>query len=169
MQKRRASATPSRARKTLWQLSIDTTEEAESALSRLLAGLAGQPVSSFTKANSPGVTLSVYLSSKADWRAIRTGLGLGLTLLSGAGVPVGSRQIDLHRLPAADWRHAWKRHFRPLSFEGRLLVKPSWSRRQPRPGQAVVVLDPGLSFGTGQHPTTAFCLQQVVAWRPGSK
>jgi len=47
-----------------------------------------------------------------------------------------------------------------------LLLKPSWSRRRPRPGQAVVILDPGLSFGTGQHPTTAFCLHELVAQRP---
>jgi ribosomal protein L11 methyltransferase len=45
----------------------------------------------------------------------------------------------------------------------RLLVKPSWSLRQPTRGQSVVILDPGLSFGTGQHPTTHFCLAQLVA------
>ena len=49
-----------------------------------------------------------------------------------------------------------------------MLIKPSWSRRRARSGQAAVVLDPGLSFGTGQHPTTAFCLRQLVARRtPG--
>jgi ribosomal protein L11 methyltransferase len=36
---------------------------------------------------------------------------------------------------------------------------------RPSRGQAVVVLDPGLSFGTGQHPTTRFCLEQLVAAR----
>jgi ribosomal protein L11 methyltransferase len=46
-----------------------------------------------------------------------------------------------------------------------LLIKPSWSRRRPRKGQSVVVLDPGLSFGTGQHPTTGFCLRQLAARR----
>jgi ribosomal protein L11 methyltransferase len=46
-----------------------------------------------------------------------------------------------------------------------LLVKPSWSRRKAARGQSVVVLDPGLSFGTGQHPTTHFCLTQLVAAR----
>src|SRR5439155_23112501 len=46
-----------------------------------------------------------------------------------------------------------------------LLLKPSWSRCRARRGQAVVVLDPGLSFGTGQHPTTRFCLEQIVARR----
>lgn len=46
--------------------------------------------------------------------------------------------------------------------ENSLLIRPSWSKRKARRGQAVVVLDPGLSFGTGQHPTTAFCLQEIV-------
>jgi ribosomal protein L11 methyltransferase len=41
-------------------------------------------------------------------------------------------------------------------------VKPSWSRRKPARGQKVIVIDPGLSFGTGQHPTTRFCLEQIA-------
>jgi len=49
-----------------------------------------------------------------------------------------------------------------LSIGGALLLKPSWSRRNARPGQRVVVLDPGLSFGTGHHATTSFCLREVV-------
>jgi ribosomal protein L11 methyltransferase len=52
-----------------------------------------------------------------------------------------------------------------MEFGRALLVKPTWIRRRPRAGQQVVVLDPGLSFGTGQHPTTRFCLAQIVACR----
>lgn len=66
------------------------------------------------------------------------------------------------RLPGRAWTESWKRHFRPRLFVGRVLVRPSWSRRRPRPGQVEVVLDPGLSFGTGHHPTTAFCLEQLI-------
>ena len=55
---------------------------------------------------------------------------------------------------------------RPSELLGKsLLVKPSWSKRRARKNQAVVVLDPGLSFGTGQHPTTAFCLRALVRHR----
>ena len=61
-----------------------------------------------------------------------------------------------------DWAESWKRHFKPIEIGRRLLIKPSWSRRRPKPHQQVVVLDPGLSFGTGQHPTTAFCLAEVA-------
>ena len=61
-----------------------------------------------------------------------------------------------------DWAESWKRHFKPIEIGDALLVKPSWSKRRPRKNQAVVILDPGLSFGTGQHPTTAFCLREIV-------
>ena len=43
-----------------------------------------------------------------------------------------------------------------------LLIKPSWSKQRIRKNQALVILDPGLSFGTGQHPTTSFCLTALV-------
>ena len=62
-----------------------------------------------------------------------------------------------------DWATSWKKHFKTMEIGSALLIKPSWSKRKARPGQAVVTLDPGLSFGTGQHPTTAFCLEQVVS------
>jgi ribosomal protein L11 methyltransferase len=51
----------------------------------------------------------------------------------------------------------------PIEIGTALLIKPSWNRRKPRKGQGMVVLDPGLSFGTGQHATTGFCLRQLVA------
>ena len=74
-------------------------------------------------------------------------------------------KLSLTMVRREDWAESWKRHFRPLTVGPRLLVKPSWSQRQGRKGQQLVVLDPGLSFGTGQHPTTAFCLWQLVTWR----
>src|SRR5258708_6555604 len=64
---------------------------------------------------------------------------------------------------------ARKRHFKTIDIGSRLLLKPNWSQRRPLPGQKVVVLDPGLSFGTGQHPTSAFCLRELVARRSETK
>lgn len=51
---------------------------------------------------------------------------------------------------------------RPSERNKSLLIKPGWSKRKPRKGQIIVVLDPGLGFGTGQHPTTAFCLRELA-------
>ena len=85
------------------------------------------------------------------------------------GLNIGSGRIAIRRIAPANWRESWKKHFKPFEISRALLVKPTWSRRRPRAGQAVVALDPGLSFGTGQHPTTAFCLEQLAAGRASAQ
>jgi len=89
----------------------------------------------------------------------------GLEQIQACGLNIRPGKIITRKVRREDWAESWKKHFKPLKIGRALLVKPSWSRRRPRAGQAVVVLDPGLSFGTGQHPTTAFCLEQLVAHR----
>ena len=74
-------------------------------------------------------------------------------------------RIAIKPLPRRNWAESWKHHFKPIEIGIHLLIKPGWSRRCARPGQRVVILDPGLSFGTGHHPTTLFCLQQIASNR----
>ncbi|MGL4861102.1 MAG: 50S ribosomal protein L11 methyltransferase [Enterobacteriaceae bacterium] len=57
-----------------------------------------------------------------------------------------------------DWQREWMDNFHPLRFGERLWICPSW-RPIPDPNAVNVMLDPGLAFGTGTHPTTALCLQ----------
>lgn len=70
-----------------------------------------------------------------------------------------------------DWGEAWKRGLRAVAV-GRVRVRPSWVPAQAPPaGGAEVVLDPGMAFGTGTHPTTALCLEaldRLLAERPGA-
>jgi ribosomal protein L11 methyltransferase len=56
-----------------------------------------------------------------------------------------------------DWASAWKEHFRVQRI-GRLVIRPRWRRYRACPGEAVITLDPGMAFGTGQHPTTRMCV-----------
>jgi ribosomal protein L11 methyltransferase len=53
----------------------------------------------------------------------------------------------------------WKEFFRPVRIGRRLVVTPSWEAIAGREGDIVVTLDPGMAFGTGQHPTTKMCLE----------
>jgi ribosomal protein L11 methyltransferase len=76
---------------------------------------------------------------------------------------IGSGKIKTTKVRREDWSESWKRHFKAIQIGDALLIKPSWIKRKPRKNQAVVILDPGLSFGTGQHATTSFCLDQIVA------
>lgn len=57
-----------------------------------------------------------------------------------------------------DWEREWMDKFHPMQFGRRLWVCPSW-KPVPDPGAANLMLDPGLAFGTGTHPTTALCLE----------
>ena len=69
-----------------------------------------------------------------------------------------------------DWGEGWKKEFRPLDV-GRVRVRPSWISEPPPPGAIEVVLDPGMAFGTGSHPTTSLCLAALserLAARPGA-
>ena len=67
----------------------------------------------------------------------------------------------LSKLKKEDWAESWKIHFKPIEISETLAVTPSWSEFRARPGQHVIVLDPGMSFGTGQHATTKFCLSRL--------
>ena len=57
-----------------------------------------------------------------------------------------------------DWERAWMDQFQPLRFGERLWIVPSWIDA-PDPLAVNILLDPGLAFGTGTHPTTALCLE----------
>jgi ribosomal protein L11 methyltransferase len=78
---------------------------------------------------------------------------------------MGRGRLTIKPLRRENWAQSWKRHFRPIEIGKSLLIKPSWSRRRARAGQRVIILDPGLSFGTGHHATTLFCLQQLARGR----
>jgi ribosomal protein L11 methyltransferase len=150
----------------LWRVSVLTMPEAEDAVADLLHRTFAQPASSYTDAATRETVVSVYLQERPEWSAARRGeLAVVLRRMAGSGLDIGRGKVALRPVRREDWAESWKRHFKPLVIGSALLLKPGWSRRRPRKGQAVVVLDPGLSFGTGRHPTTGFCLRQLVARR----
>lgn len=68
----------------------------------------------------------------------------------------------IEQIEDKDWEREWMDNFHPMRFGQRLWICPSW-RDVPDPDAVNVMLDPGLAFGTGTHPTTALCL----AWLDG--
>ncbi|MDX1800355.1 MAG: 50S ribosomal protein L11 methyltransferase, partial [Marinobacter sp.] len=66
--------------------------------------------------------------------------------------------IDVTLVEDKDWVRSWMDDFTPLRFGERLWIVPSW-HDAPDPDAANLLLDPGLAFGTGTHPTTALCLE----------
>lgn len=101
------------------------------------------------------------------WQAIRlTGLFLAdedmeAVLAALAPLPENiTPRVEL--LEDKDWEREWMQHYRPMRFGERLWICPSW-QPPPDPGAVNLLLDPGLAFGTGTHPTTALCLRALDA------
>jgi ribosomal protein L11 methyltransferase len=150
----------------LRQVSITTHPGAEDAVTALVGRVSGQTPSVYADMATGLSTVSVYLPlPDAKVAATRAALRAGLAGLEDAGIDAAPGRIAIRRVKPLDWSESWKRHFRPIEIGAALLVRPTWSRRKPKAGQQVVLLDPGLSFGTGQHATTHFCLTQVAALR----
>lgn len=72
------------------------------------------------------------------------------------GAPLTGWRVD--PLEDRDWTRAWMDAFHPMRFGQRLWICPSW-HTPPEPDAVNILLDPGLAFGTGTHPTTALCLE----------
>jgi len=150
--------------KTLWRISVTTTLEAEEAVTELLGEIFGQPASSHFNVETLVSVVSIFAPQKTIMAGESRGqVSAGLKRIKSCGLNIGSGKIKTAKVRREDWAESWKRHFKAIEIGDTLLIKPSWIKRKPRKNQAVVILDPGLSFGTGQHATTSFCLHQIVA------
>jgi ribosomal protein L11 methyltransferase len=70
--------------------------------------------------------------------------------------------IRVRRVATADWARRWREGIEPLAVGERLWICPSW-KAAPPPGRVVVVVDPGMAFGTGHHASTRGCLVSLEA------
>ena len=77
---------------------------------------------------------------------------------------------QVRELGPTDWAEAWKAGYHVLEIGARTRIVPSWIPYEPRPGEIVVTLDPGMAFGTGLHPSTQLCLEALEDLvRPGAR
>lgn len=91
------------------------------------------------------------LDADADIPGLFTKLGLG-----------ADHEHRIERVEEQDWVRLTQSQFEPIPISERLWIVPSW-HDAPDPDAVILVLDPGLAFGTGSHPTTRLCLQWLEA------
>ena len=148
----------------LWEISVVTTLDAEEPVAALLEKIHRTPASIYQRAERNQSRVAVYLP-KAERASDRVRLQAGLMSLRDLGLETIRGSVRVKRLSRRDWAESWKHHFPPIEIGRRLLILPEWSQRRARPDQMTMRLNPGLSFGTGQHHTTRFCLEQIAACR----
>ena len=74
------------------------------------------------------------------------------------GYDLGGCAISVNQVREQDWANEWKKYYKPTHIGRSLVVRPSWEAYQPREGERVIEVDPGMAFGTGIHETTRMCL-----------
>lgn len=113
----------------------------------------------------PSVT--VYIPENAQGAEQMTGLRGLLEQLKKRedASDFGSLELKVKGIREEDWANNWKQYFRPLPIGERLWITPTWVDEPIPAGRIPLRIDPGSSFGTGQHDTTKLCLgflEQVV-------
>ena len=76
-------------------------------------------------------------------------------------IDFGTLEIALNNIREEDWANNWKQYFKPFCVGKKLLIKPTWETVENTEGRTVLNIDPGSSFGTGQHHTTKLCLERL--------
>jgi ribosomal protein L11 methyltransferase len=79
-----------------------------------------------------------------------------------AEVDLANAQTDITEVAEQDWVRLTQSQFDPIRINDRLWIVPSW-HEAPDPNAINLILDPGLAFGTGSHPTTRLCLEWLCA------
>jgi len=64
-------------------------------------------------------------------------------------------------IPEQDWQEGWKKHWQPREIGDRFLIYPAWLDPPTQSERMLIRLDPGMAFGTGEHPTTQLCLESL--------
>ena len=122
---------------------------------------ADQPVFEPIKGTTPlwqDTQVMGLFEADTDGDALLDYLGNGW-LAAFANTPFPNYKLEI--LEDKDWERQWMDRFEPLQFGSRLWVCPSW-KPVTDPMAVNLMLDPGLAFGTGSHPTTALCLQWIA-------
>jgi ribosomal protein L11 methyltransferase len=67
--------------------------------------------------------------------------------------------VEENLVEEKNWNEEWEKSVRVIEVSDKLVIKPTFKDYQPKPGQIIIIIDPKMSFGTGEHQTTKLVLQ----------
>lgn len=153
------------------QLELETTPANAEQLTELLEAAGAGAVTLQDAADQPlfepppGTTPLWNMTRVIGLFAADTDIQVILAYLRQHLAPAPLPPWHLNPLEDRDWVRAWLDNFQPMRFGDRLWICPS-GFTPPEPEAVNILLDPGLAFGTGTHPTTAMCLRWLDAHPP---
>ena len=80
-------------------------------------------------------------------------------------IDLGTLRVETKVINDEDWANNWKKYFKPFEVADKIVIKPSWEDYKDfAQGKIILEIDPGMSFGTGQHHTTRLCIEQIIKY-----
>ena len=80
-------------------------------------------------------------------------------------IDLGRLELKTNVLNDEDWANNWKQYFKPFTVADKIIIKPSWEELNEHVDDKIILeIDPGMSFGTGQHHTTRLCIEQIIKY-----
>ncbi|MCD2255795.1 50S ribosomal protein L11 methyltransferase [Agrilactobacillus fermenti] len=165
------------------KLSVSTTSESVEAVSEILTELGAKGVEIQDAADfkhidpeaigpygevedvasiphlQQGAVVAAYFADDQSIKTITQQLNQRIQALPKFGLSIGAGTIKTTSIKDEDWAEAWKKYYHPTQITRFLTVVPDWETYHPTtPDEYTVILDPGMSFGTGTHPTTTLAL-----------
>ena len=111
--------------------------------------------------------VSFYLDDDDQVEEMLRRVNEGLDELA-AYTELGQRTIEASETEDKDWINNWKQYFKPERIGKYTVVKPTWEKYTPKDGELIIEIDPGMAFGTGNHATTALCINVLEDYvKPG--
>ncbi|MFP3904232.1 MAG: 50S ribosomal protein L11 methyltransferase, partial [Armatimonadota bacterium] len=122
-------------------------------------------------------THHAYIADTNDVSGTERRLRDALEMIPDDVIPPGNLQISADWVEESDWAEAWKDYYHPVRIGRRLVVVPSWrpwpdphSLVESLPDDLVIRIDPGMAFGTGNHPSTSMCMIALEDYlQPGDR
>ena len=140
------------------EIQVETTAQAQDAVGNIMFenGCGGIAI----QGEAP-VLVTCYLpvDDRLEERLLR--MENGIKAVPRFGLDIGSGEITIKYAEEQDWAEAWRQYFHTIRVGKRVVVKPTWERYERKAGDVVVEIDPGMAFGTGNHPTTQLCLRAL--------
>ena len=143
----------------LYSINISTDATNGNILSELLPSIELYP-SSYFDCDDDIARLNLYYEEQSQSEHAFTLINKSLPLWAEiADLNIDKIDISKGELEKEDWSEKWKQFFHVEKISERLVIKPSWEEYEASDSDVVVEIDPGMSFGTGNHGTTKACLQ----------
>ncbi len=116
-------------------------------------------------------TVTLYVSAEASGREQLTAVRDSMTQLKKLDTEnrYGSLTITLENMRDEDWSENWKQFFHPIAVGEKILIQPEWQPEESANGRTVFRLNPGMSFGTGSHISTRFCIEELEKYLQGGE